>query len=160
MPLIAWLSALVLMLAGLAGIFVPLIPDTVLIFAGAVLFYLLHGQAHGIGVPTLTGLGVLTGLTMVIDFVSGSVGAKWFGATRWGALGGIVGAVAGMFFGLVGIFVGPLVGVMIGELLGGKGILPAGRSTWGTLVGTTAGMVAKFGIALVMIAWFLLAAIF
>jgi uncharacterized protein YqgC (DUF456 family) len=160
MALLAWLSALVLMLAGVVGIFIPLLPDTVLIFAGAVLYFLLTGPGHGVGIPTLAGLGLLTGLTMVIDFVSGSVGAKWFGASRWGALGGIVGAVVGIFFGLVGIFVGPLVGVMLGELLGGKGILPAGRSTWGTLVGTTAGMLAKFGIAVVMVIWFLAAAIF
>lgn len=160
MPLLAWLSALVLMMAGLVGIFIPLLPDTVLIFAGAVLFYLLHGQENGIGILTIVALGALMGLTLLLDFVSGAVGAKWFGATRWGALGGIIGAVVGMFFGLVGIIVGPLVGVMLGELLGGKGILPAGRSTWGTLVGTTAGMIVKFVVALVMIAWFLVAALF
>jgi len=61
--------------------------------------------------------------------------------------------------GLIGIFVGPLVGVLVGELLGGKGVLPAGKSTWGTLLGTTAGVVARVGIAVVMIGWFLLAAL-
>jgi uncharacterized protein len=160
MPLLAWLSALILMTAGLIGIFIPLLPDTVLIFAGAVLFYVLRGQENSFGIFTIAVLGGLMGVTLLLDFVSGAVGAKWFGATRWGALGGIVGAVAGMFFGLVGIFIGPLVGVMLGELLGGKGILPAGRSTWGTLVGTTAGMMVKFVIALVMIVWFLTAALF
>ena len=87
-------------------------------------------------------------------------GRKWFGASRWGALGGIVGAVVGMFFGLIGAFVGPIVGVLIGELLAGRGILPAGRSTWGTLLGTTAGMIGKVGIALVMVVWFFISLLF
>ena len=75
-----------------------------------------------------------------------------------GAIGGILGAIVGLFFGLIGIFVGPLVGALIGELLGGKGLLPAGRSSWGTLIGTTAGIIGKFSIGLLMIIWFLVAA--
>ena len=42
--------------------------------------------------------------------------------------------------------------------LGGKGLLPAGRSSWGTLIGTTAGIIGKFSIGLLMILWFLVAA--
>ena len=85
------------------------------------------------------------------------MGAKYFGATRWGAVGGILGGVVGIFFGLPGLIIGPLLGVLIGELLGGQDILPATRSTWGTLLGTTAGMVGKVLIALVMIVWFAVA---
>ena len=40
----------------------------------------------------------------------------------------------------------------------GKGLLPAGRSSWGTLIGTTAGIIGKFSIGLLMILWFLVAA--
>jgi uncharacterized protein YqgC (DUF456 family) len=54
---------------------------------------------------------------------------------------------------------GPLVGALIGELLGGKGLLPAGRSSWGTLIGTTAGIAGKLSIGLLMIVWFLVAAL-
>ena len=52
-----------------------------------------------------------------------------------------------------------MAGVLIGELLGGKELLPAGKTTWGTLLGTTAGIVSKLAIALVMIGWFLVAAL-
>ena len=99
-------------------------------------------------------------LALIVDLLSGSLGAKWFGASRWGALGGILGAIIGMAFGLIGAFVGPIVGVLIGELLGGRGILPAGRSTWGSILGTAAGMIGKVGIAFVMIVWFIVAALF
>ncbi len=87
------------------------------------------------------------------------MGAKYFGATRWGAIGGILGAIVGFFFGLPGLFIGPLAGAIIGELLGGKGVLPAGKSGWGTFLGTTAGMIGKFAIGVIMIGWFTVAAL-
>lgn len=152
-----WSLTVLLMLAGLVGTVLPLVPGTVLILGGAVLN---HFTVHAVGWPTLVVLTMLTMLAMALDFVSGAAGAKYFGATRWGAIGGILGAIAGLFFGVIGIFVGPLAGALVGELLGGKGILPAGRSTWGTLLGTTAGIVGKLAIGLLMIAWFAVAAAF
>jgi uncharacterized protein YqgC (DUF456 family) len=154
-----WTVTLLLMFTGLVGTVLPLLPGTTIILAAAVLHHLMLGEALSVSWWTIGGLAVLTVFTYVIDFVSGSVGAKWFGATRWGAIGGILGAIVGIFFGLVGIFVGPLVGVLVGELLGGKGLLPAGKSTWGTLLGTTAGIAFRLGVAVIMVAWFLAAAL-
>jgi uncharacterized protein YqgC (DUF456 family) len=127
----------------------------VLILCGAVLN---HFTLHSVGWPTLLVLTALTILAQLLDLVSGAVGAKYFGATRWGAIGGILGAIVGLFFGVIGIFVGPLVGALAGELLGGRGILPAGKSTWGTFLGTTAGLIGKLAIGLLMVAWFVIAA--
>lgn len=154
-----WTLTLLVMFAGLIGTVVPLLPGTTVILAAAVGHHLLLGPAHSVGWWTIGGLAALTVLSFVVDFVSGAAGAKYFGATRWGALGGIVGAIVGLFFGIIGIFVGPLIGVLVGELLGGKGVLPAGKSTWGTFLGTTAGMVCKLAIGTLMIAWFLVAAL-
>jgi uncharacterized protein len=150
-----WFLTLALMVIGLVGTVVPLVPGTVLILCGAVLN---HFFLHSIGWPTLLALTLMMIAAQALDIVSGSLGAKWFGATRWGAIGGILGAIVGLFFGIIGIFVGPLVGALLGELLGGKGLLPAGRSSWGTLIGTTAGIIGKFTIGAAMIIWFLIAA--
>jgi uncharacterized protein YqgC (DUF456 family) len=152
-----WILTAALMLAGLIGTVLPLVPGTVLILCGAAVG---HFALGAIGWPTLLGLTGLTILAQLIDLVSGAVGAKYFGATRWGAIGGVVGAIVGLFFGVIGVFVGPLVGALLGELLGGQGILPAGKSTWGTFLGTTAGIVGKLAIGLAMIGWFAVAAIF
>ncbi len=151
-----WTLTIGLMLVGLVGTIVPLVPGTILILSGAVLN---HFTVHAVGWPTLLVLTALAVLAQLLDLVSGAAGAKYFGATRWGAIGGIIGAVVGLFFGVIGIFVGPLVGALIGELLGGKGLLPAGKSTWGTFLGTTAGLVGKLAIGLLMIAWFATAAL-
>jgi uncharacterized protein YqgC (DUF456 family) len=154
-----WTLTLVVMLVGLAGTVLPLLPGHVIILAAAVFHHFMLGPEKSAGWGTLIGLTVLTLVAFALDFVSGSIGAKWFGATRWGAIGGILGGIVGIFFGLPGIFLGPLLGVLAGELLGGKGLLPAGKSTWGTVLGTTAGMIGKFLIAVLMIGWFLAAAL-
>lgn len=158
-PTLWWILTVVLMLVGLVGTVVPLLPGTTIIFAAAVLHHLMLGEAQSAGWWTIGGLGVLMIVSHVIDFVSGAIGAKWFGATRWGAIGGILGALVGLFFFPLGLFLGPMLGVLLGELLGGKKLLPAGKSSAGTLLGTTAGFVAKFSIAAVMIVWFLIAAL-
>ena len=146
-----------LMFLGLVGTIVPFIPGPIIILGAAVLHHVMVGPEHSVGWFTLIGLLVLMLISMALDIISGSVGAKWFGASRWGAFGAIAGGIVGIFFGILGLIVGPLVGVLIGEMLGGKGLLPAGKSTWGTLLGTTAGIMMKLVIGIIMIAWFLFA---
>ena len=159
MPTLWWSITILLFAVGMFGTVVPLLPGTTIIFAAVVLHRLMLGEAHSVGWWTLGGLLVLTIISHVLDFVSGSLGAKKFGATRWGAIGALVGTIAGMFFFPWGLILGPLLGVLAGELYGGQGLLTAGKSTWGTLVGTTAGMIAQVMIGVVMITWFLLAAL-
>ena len=154
-----WTLTLFLMLIGVIGTVVPLLPGTTIILGAAILHHFVLGEAHSAGWWTIAGLGVLTVLSFALDIVSGSLGAKWFGATKWGAFGGIIGAIVGVFFFPLGLFLGPMIGVLLGELLGGKELLPAGKSTWGTLLGTTAGMIGKLSIAVLMVAWFLIAAL-
>ncbi len=154
-----WTLTLALMLAGLAGTLLPVLPGTTVILAAAVMHHLALGEARSIGWWGIAGLVALTVLSYVVDFGSAALGAKQFGATRWGAAGGLLGTVVGMFFFPLGIFLGPLIGVLLGELIGGQGLLPAGKSTWGTFLGTTAGIVGKLAIASAMIAWFLVAAL-
>jgi hypothetical protein len=61
-----------------------------------------------------------------------------------------------MFFFPWGLLLGPILGVLAGELMGGQKLLPAGKSTWGTFLGTTAGIVANAIIGVVMVGWFFL----
>jgi len=149
-----WTATIFLMLVGLVGTVLPLVPGAVLILGGAVLA---HFALHAIGWPTLLGLTLLAILQMALDFVSGAVGAKYFGATKWGAFGAILGALVGLFFGLLGLFLGPVIGVIIGEVIAGKRMIDAGRAGWGSLIGNIGAMLAKLIFALTMIIIFLIA---
>jgi uncharacterized protein len=156
MPALWWSLTLVLMIVGLIGTVIPLLPGTTIIFAAAVLHRVVFGEEHSVGWWSLGGLLILTIVSHGLDFMSGSLGAKKFGATRWGVLGGLVGTIAGMFFFPWGLLLGPILGVLAGELMGGQKLLPAGKSTWGTFLGTTAGIVANAIIGVVMVTWFFL----
>ncbi len=145
-----WILTFLLATVGLLGSVLPLLPGPALIFAAGVLHRILHPDAGVPGWGALSVLALLMTLAYAVDFLSGAAGAKYFGASRWGAVGGVLGAVVGLFFGLPGLFLGPLIGALAGELLGGKGILPAGQSSLGTLLGTTAGLLAKFFVAVLM----------
>jgi uncharacterized protein YqgC (DUF456 family) len=151
-----WLFAIVLMALGLIGTVIPILPGTTIILAAAVVHRLVLGADHSLGWSALIAMLVLTLLTYVIDAAAGYLGAKRFGATKWGLIGGAAGALIGLFFGLFGLFIGPVIGAIAGELIAGKKIAKAGRAGWGTFLGGLAGVIAKLFIGLIMIVIFLM----
>ena len=114
------------------------------------------GADRSLGMSALIGMLVLTLVTYAIDAAAGYLGAKRFGATKWGLIGGAAGALLGLFFGLLGLFVGPVIGAIAGELIGGKEVMKAGRAGWGTFLGGLASVIAKLFIGLIMIVIFLM----
>ena len=151
-----WLFAIVLMALGLIGTVIPILPGTAIILAAAVVHRLVLGADRSLGWSALIAMLVLTLLTYAVDAAAGYLGAKRFGATKWGLIGGAAGALLGLFFGLLGLFVGPVIGAIAGELIGGKEVMKAGRAGWGTFLGGLAGVVAKLFIGLIMIVIFLM----
>lgn len=156
MELFWWLFAIVLFAIGLIGTVLPIFPGTTVILAAAVIHRMMLGPDKSIGWLTIGVLVLLTLATYALDFLSTYVGAKYFGATKWGTFGAIVGALVGLFFGIIGLFVGPVIGAIAGEFIAGKRAIDAGRAGWGSLLGNLGGMIGKLAIALVMITLFLM----
>jgi uncharacterized protein YqgC (DUF456 family) len=155
-----WTLTFVLLGLGLVGAVFPVLPDSLLILAGAYLQHFTIHSRHQVGWWTLGVLTALSALAHLVDFGAGAFGAKRYGASRWGSLGGLIGGLVGLFFFPIGLFVGPVLGVLCAEiLLARKALLPAARSSWGTLLGTMAGMIAKVMIDITMVVIFLVAAL-
>ena len=121
-PLLA--LTIVLMFVGLIGSVVPGLPGVTLIFLSALLYAILTDfQTVGTGVIVI--LFVFAALAFLADFFATSYGARRFGASNWGtvggAIGGIVGALAGLLLAgigsLFGLIVGTIIGVFVGEYL-------------------------------------------
>ena len=142
--------AFLLILVGVAGTIVPALPGIPMIFAGAWLIgYMEDYQYFGWG--TLIALGVLTIISLIIDWVSQTMGAQKAGATKLGLSGAFLGTIIGIPFGLVGIFLFPVLGAFIGEMIGHRDMRKAGKVSWATWIGMIAGIAAKLAIAFIMI---------
>ncbi len=157
MELLSWLGVIIAMAIGLIGTVLPIVPGTTIILGAAIAHRLFAGAAVGMSWWGLAGLAVLTLLSYGLDFASSYLGAKRFGATRWGVVGAIIGGIVGLFTGLVTLLVLPVVGAIVGELIGGKHLRHASKAGWGTLLGTVAGMIGKLVIGLAMVSWWLIA---
>ena len=155
---ILYIIAAILVLAGLAGIIVPALPGIPLIFAGMLLAAWTDGFDK-IGVGLLIALGVLTLLSVAVDFWAAAVGARRVGASRMAIIGAVMGTFAGLFFGPLGLFVGPFAGAVIGELLHGRrldagGVGLATKVGFGTWLGIVFGIALKLMLAFAMLGLF------
>lgn len=153
---VIWSAVVMLIVVGFLGTFLPFLPGTTLIFAGSLLFYFAMGmEGSGLAWQGLVFTGTLYGLSIALDWLSGAMGAKWFGSSKWGIVGVILGGIVGLFFGLPGIIIGPIAGVFVFEFfVAKKEVKQAGHSTVGTVVGGIAGLIGRVALALGMIAWF------
>jgi len=148
--------AFMLIAVGVIGTIVPVLPGTVIIFAGMLLYW----WGVGFAVPAVAILWWLSGLTVAslgVDYLAGIYGAKRFGASRAGVWGGVVGALVGIVIPppLVGIVIGTFVGTVVAEMVwGGADHTRALRSGAGSALGFLGGTLIKVVIALVMIILF------
>lgn len=114
-------AALLLMLVGLIGVIVPILPDTLIAWLGLLIFGL---GSHFREPVTLTLVIIFLGLSLLgilFEYLLPIAGAKRYKASRYGIWGAIVGLIIGFLIGgLIGIFVGPLVGAILAEYLVGR----------------------------------------
>jgi len=144
---------LIVMLFGLVGSVLPVLPGTPVVLIAAIGHRLYFGDAS-ISNLFLAALVVLTGLSLLLDFLASVIGAKKFGATWRGMVGAILGGIVGLFFTVPGIVLGPFVGALALEMTGGKEFKVALRAGTGAVIGLLLGVVAKFSICVMMIGLF------
>jgi uncharacterized protein YqgC (DUF456 family) len=151
----AWLITICLLLVGAIGCLLPVLPGHLLLFIAAVAHRLMLGADSGLQWWSFVILALLMAVSQGLEMLSGAAGAKWFGGSRWGAIGALAGGIVGMFFMPFGLLVGPLVGAIAGEtVVARREPKPAMVSGVGSVVGTLAGIGIKIGLGAVMIAWF------
>lgn len=155
---VAWTVTLCLMAAGLLGCVVPALPGHLFILIGAIAHRLMLGrEGSGLEWWSFLVLVLLMAISQAFEIASGAAGTRWFGGTRWGALGAFIGGIAGLFFFPVGLVAGPLAGAFVAEMIFAKKDPKfAASSGVGSVVGTLAGIAMKIVIAVLMLVWFFL----
>jgi uncharacterized protein len=148
-----WILCGALILLGLAGTVLPILPGTVLVWGGIVLGAWIDDFTRVSGV-TVAFISVLAVLAWALDYVAGLMGAKKAGASKLALVGAALGTVLGLFMGIIGVLFMPLVGAAVGEYWAQKEqtrALKVGLATW---VGMMVGMVAKVVLAFIMVGVF------
>jgi len=152
-PLVFHVVAVILVIVGLAGTVLPILPGVAFIFLGLLLAAWADGFQR-VGAVTLAILGLLTALAVATDFLASALGAKKLGASPRAVAGATLGALVGIFFGLPGLVLGPFVGAVAGELSANRPLLHAGKAGLGTWLGLLLGSVAKLTLAFLMVGVF------
>jgi uncharacterized protein len=156
MTVVLWVIAAVLVAVGLAGILLPALPGTILIFAGLLLAAWADGFTR-VGGWMLAVIGLLAAASYAVDFVAGALGVKHMGASPRAMVGAALGTLLGLVFGLPGLIVGPFMGAVLGELSAHRDLRRAGRAGLAAWIGFLVGAVVKVAIAFTMLAIFLAA---
>lgn len=147
--------SVICLLLGLIGCIAPAIPGPPLSFLALILLEIAtDGQAFT--TSQLIFWGIVTIIVSVIDYVIPIVGAKKFGATKFGIVGSIIGMVIGIiFFPPLGMLIGAFVGAVAGEFFTGKQSPDAFKAGWGVFVGTMLGIGIKLATSIVMSFYFI-----
>lgn len=156
MEYVYWTLTILLLLAGLVGSVVPLLPGTTLIFAGVLLHKFLLPAT--LSTTAVVWIGVFWFFSVLADLTCTLIGARLLGGSKWGMTGAGGGALVGMFFSLPALLLGTMLGAVAAEKLVGKRTdRDALKSGLGAALGFLASTVVRAMFALAMVALFIYA---
>jgi uncharacterized protein YqgC (DUF456 family) len=156
MTALLWTLAALLIVVGVAGIVLPVLPGAGLIFAGILLGAWIDDFTR-ISAWTVGIAGVLALASFACDYVAAALGAKRVGASRPAIIGAAIGTVLGIVTGLWGLVFMPLAGAAIGEYLEIRDLQRAGQVGIATAVGLLVGTAVKIALGFTMVGMFLAA---
>lgn len=105
--------ALLVMILGLLGSLLPLLPGPPIIWLGA-FFYAWRTNYQQIGWITLGSLALLAIAAVTSDIWVGALGQRKAGASGWASLGSAVGGIIGLFiFAIPGMLIGSIIGALL-----------------------------------------------
>lgn len=143
----------ILIVIGLVGMLLPIIPGPPILFFGLLLAAWADDFEY-VGFWSMVLLGIIATLTYLLDFLAGVFGVKRFGASPRAMFGAAAGTLLGLFFGLPGVLIGPFAGACIGELTTTRNVTAAGRAGLGATVGLAIGAAVKLAMAFTMLGIF------
>jgi uncharacterized protein len=141
-----------LMILGIIGCLVPVLPGPPLSFLGLIS---LHISKFGqFPKTTLIILAAIAIIVTILDYIVPVWGTKKFGGSKYGTRGATVGLIIGIFLGPIGIILGPLIGAFVGEMIFKDDLGYAIKAGFGSLLGFLTGIGLKLAASLVMAFYF------
>jgi uncharacterized protein YqgC (DUF456 family) len=143
---------ILLMILGIIGCLVPVLPGPPFSFVGLILLHLTR-FGHFTS-TTLIILGILAVVVTILDYIVPVWGTKKFGGSKYGTRGATIGLIIGIFLGPMGIVLGPFIGAFVGEMIFKDDMGYAFKAGFGSLIGFLTGIGLKLAASLVMTFYF------
>ncbi|NRD19181.1 DUF456 domain-containing protein [Winogradskyella eckloniae] len=148
------LVSLILIVLGIVGSFLPILPGPLTSWAGLLVLHFTDGvdMSDTFLIATL----IFAIFIYVLDYIIPAIGTKRFGGSKAGMIGTTLGLIVGLFSPIpFGIIIGPFFGALIGEMIHRNDIDKALRAAFGSFLGFIASTFMKFIVAIVYLGFFI-----
>ncbi len=146
----------VLMLVGMLGSFLPVLPGPPISWVGLLLLHLTSAIPQNWILLGITGAVAI--IVIVLDYIIPAMGTKKFGGSRAGMIGTTIGVLISLVFpvlGIFGIIIWPFVGALVGELINKADQKTALKAAFGSFMGFVTGTFLKFLVAAIFLGLFI-----
>lgn len=147
MDIVLFVLGFALLLGGLAGSVLPVLPGPPLGWAGLLLISFTDKVEFSTQLLIVSGIVAI--VITALDYMIPVWGTKRFGGTKAGIRGSTIGLFIGLFFGPLGIILGPALGAFVGEMTVKNDTQRAMKSALGSFIGFLMGS----GLKLIFGAW-------
>lgn len=154
MDIILIIFGALLMILGILGSFLPIIPGPFSSWVGLLFLYFTEAIPTNLTIIIMTFVVVV--IITVLDYVIPSMGTKRFGGTKAGIIGTSIGLVVGLLALIPGgIIIGPFLGAFIGELINKSNAKTALKAAFGSFIGFLASTFIKFIVSVIYLGLFI-----
>lgn len=138
-----------LIITGVLGAFLPVMPGLPFSYLGLLILQLTSFTPFTTMFLVYWALIVI--VVMSLESILPAVGSERMGGTKYGIWGCIIGGIAGIFFfPPFGIIIGPMAGAFVGEVISGQKSDRALKAALGSFIGFFVGTVIKVAASLVL----------
>jgi uncharacterized protein len=144
-----------LVIMGLFGSFLPVLPGPALSLVGLALLY--YTDAVTANYTILIVMTILTVVIAVLDYVIPAQGTKRYGGSRYGVWGTNIGLLLGILAPIpLGFIIGPFVGAFVGEMIyNASDHRRAFKAATGSFIGFLASTFMKFILCVIFLGIYL-----
>lgn len=154
MDIFLLIIGLLLVLLGIIGSFLPVLPGPLTGWFGLLVLHI-----TSVVPMNWTFLGITLAVAILIwilDYIIPAIGTKRFGGSKYGVYGTTIGLIVGLLSPIpFGILIGAFFGALIGELMyDSKDTNRALKASFGSFIGLLTSATIKFSVAIVYVVLF------